>query len=178
MSKKAIMLVHKGKLEKAEDLLVDVFALLSQVKELPSPHKDLAHTGAVDSGFQEYTEAKIFLSLVADDQIPSKKQLQVPSSSYLLGLADVVGELRRRTLDILRTLDIEKAEKTLRTMESIYDELILLDEAFHSLPSLRRKCDVARRVIEATRGDVTVAFGRNSLETSIEDLNRTIKNST
>jgi translin len=170
------MLVHKRKLEKAEDLLLDAFTLLSQVKKLPSRHKDLTHTGAVDSAFQEYTEAKIFLSLVIDNQIPSKKQLQVPSSSYILGLADVVGELRRRTLDILRTQNIEKAEKTLRTMESIYDELILLDEAFHSLPPLRRKCDIARRVIEATRGDVTVAVGRNSLEASIEDLNKTIRN--
>ena len=178
LSKKAILHVHKGQLEEAENLLVDAFTLLSKVKELSGPHKDLAHAGAVDSAFQEYTEAKIFLSLITDERIPSKKQIQVPSSSYLLGLADVIGELRRRTLDILRARNIEKAEKTLRTMESIYDELILLDEAFHTLPPLRRKCDVARRVIEATRGDVTVAFGRNVLEASIESLNKTIRNDT
>jgi translin len=178
LSKKAILLVHKEQLESAKRLLEEAFTLLAEVEELSDPHKHLAHTGAVDSAFQEYTEAKIFLSLVEDDPIPSNNEIKVPSSSYLLGLADVVGELRRRTLDSLRGQNIEIAEKSLRTMESIYDELILLDEAFHSLPPLRRKCDTARRVIEATRGDVTVGIGRNSLETSIKTLDRTIRGGT
>ena len=177
LSKKAIHLVHQEKLEKAKELLAEAYNRLSEIKELSDPHKHLAHTGAVDSAFQEYTEAKIFISLVENDRIPHKNEIEVPSSSYLLGLADVVGELRRRTLDALRGKNIEIAEKSLRIMESIYNELILLDEAFHSLPPLRRKCDVARRVIEATRGDVTVGIGRNSLETSIRDLNKTIRDS-
>ena len=177
LSKKAIHLVHKEKLEKAKELLTEAYNRLSEIKKLSDPHKHLAHTGAVDSAFQEYTEAKIFISLVENDRIPHKNEIEVPSSSYLLGLADVVGELRRRTLDALRGKNIEIAEKSLRIMESIYNELILLDEAFHSLPPLRRKCDVARRVIEATRGDVTVGIGRNSLETSIRDLNKTIRDS-
>jgi len=40
------------------------------------------------------------------------------------------------------------------------------------VPGLRRKCDVARRIIETTRGDVTVEVRRSSLERSIKGLEK------
>ena len=39
-----------------------------------------------------------------------------------------------------------------------------MDEAYMQVPGLRRKCDVARKIIETTRGDITQEVRRKSLE--------------
>jgi translin len=90
----------------------------------------------------------------------------------VLGLADVVGEYRRLTLDALREGDAEKGEECLKTMDEIYIELMAMDEAYMLVPGLRRKCDVARRVIESTRGDVTQEVRRKSLENYLKRFER------
>ena len=82
----------------------------------------------------------------------------------LQGLADVIGELRRLALDALREGDVEKGEKCLETMDEIYIEMLALDEAYMLVPGLRRKNDIARRIIETTRGDITQEVRRKSLE--------------
>jgi len=88
----------------------------------------------------------------------------VPSVDYVLGLADVVGEYRRLALDALREGDVKKGEKCLETMDEIYIELTAMDEAYMLVPGLRRKCDIARKIIETTRGDITQEIRRKSLE--------------
>jgi predicted translin family RNA/ssDNA-binding protein len=45
-----------------------------------------------------------------------------------------------------------------------------MDDAFLIVPGLRRKCDIGRRIIETTRGDVTIETRRSSLEESIKEL--------
>jgi translin len=92
----------------------------------------------------------------------------------LLGLADVVGELRRSVLDFLRKGDVKSAEKNLGTMELIYDELIVMDKALHAISRLRRKTDIARRIVESTRGDVTIEARRGVLERSLKKLERVL----
>ncbi|MEM2975421.1 MAG: hypothetical protein QW821_03270, partial [Candidatus Bathyarchaeia archaeon] len=52
----------------------------------------------------------------------------------------------------------------LKVMDEIYTELMAMDEAYMLVPGLRRKCDVARKIIETTRGDVTHEVRRQSLE--------------
>jgi len=63
--------------------------------------------GSVDSAFQEYAEASILLSLIRESRFVGFEELEVPMTSYVLGLADVIGELRRRALESLRKDDIE-----------------------------------------------------------------------
>jgi predicted translin family RNA/ssDNA-binding protein len=58
----------------------------------------------------------------------------------------------------------------LKTMDEIYIELTSLDEAYMLVPGLRRKCDVARRIIESTRGDITQEVRRKSLENYLKQL--------
>lgn len=175
LSKQAIFLVHKGQLKEAKKLLKETKSLFTKLDEIPVVHQKLVYAGIVDSAFQEYTEAHIFLRLVQNGKFVGPDKIGTPSTSYLLGLADVVGELRRRALDSLRKGDVKDAEKNLETMELIYDELIGMDEALHAVSELRRKSDVARRIIEATRGDVTIEARRSSLERSIKKLEKALK---
>ena len=175
LSKQAIFSVHKGQLEEAKKLLREAKKLFTTVNKIPLVHQKLAYAGIVDSAFQEYAEAHVFLKLAQDGEFVGPKKIGVPSTSYLLGLADVIGELRRRALDSLRKGDVDVAEKSLETMEFIYDELMIMDEALRVVSELRRKSDVARRIIEATRGDVTIEVRRSSLERSIKKLEKVLR---
>ena len=124
------------------------------------------------AALQEYSEANIFLGLIEESRFVTSKEINVPSVDYVLGLADVVGEYRRLALDALREGDAEKGEKCLKTMDEIYIELMALDEAYMLVPGLRRKCDVARRIIESTRGDVTQEVRRKALENYLKRFER------
>ena len=103
------------------------------------------------------------------------EEIKVPTVDYVLGLADVIGEYRRLTLDALREGDAEKGEACLQTMDEIYIELMAMDEAYMLVPGLRRKCDVARRIIETTRGDVTQEVRRKSLENYLKQFEKAQK---
>jgi translin len=96
--------------------------------------------------------------------------LGVSLESYILGVGDVIGELRREVLECLRLGMVERAEEDLKLMERIYLDLLSLEEASLLLKGLRRKLDVARGVIEATRGEVTSELARARLSASIQRL--------
>jgi translin len=99
----------------------------------------------------------------------------VPFVDYVLGLADVIGEYRRMALDALREGNVEKSEKCLEMMDEIYIELMAMDEAYMLVPGLRRKCDTARKIIEATRGDVTQEIRRSMLEKYLKRFEKLAK---
>lgn len=164
LSKQAILLIHQKKLEEAKKLVQDAKEILSQLNKLSVKYPDIIYGGLFDSALQEYSEANIFLSLVENETFVSPEEVNLPSVDYVLGLADVIGEYRRLALDALREGDVAKGEKCLQTMDHIYVELMSMDEAYMLVPGLRRKCDVARKIIETTRGDITQEMRRKSLE--------------
>jgi len=172
LSKQAILYIHQGRLAEAEKLLEESSTLFADLSRLSEEHPDLFFSGSVDAAFQEYAEAQVMLGLVEKDQFVSPESLHIPSIDYVLGLSDVIGELRRRALDMLRKGNVKMAEKCLDIMEEIYGELMGMDDAYMLVPGLRRKSDVARHVIESTRGDVTLESRRDSLEHSIKKLEK------
>jgi translin len=175
LSKQAIHFTHQGRCDDARKLLVEAGELFTKLEAVAKDNPGLAYTGAVDAAFQEFAEAQILIGLIEEKQFISPGQIRTPSVSYILGLADVIGELRRRILDLIRREEAVLAEDCLRVMEQIYVELVSLDEAHLYIPGLRRKCDVARRIIESTRGDVTIEKRRGSLERSIKGLEKAIQ---
>jgi len=174
LSKQAIFQIHRADLEKAEETLKEAKKILDGVKDLTKDYPDLLYSGSVDSAFQEYAEANILLGLVKDSRFVNFEELDIPMASYVLGLADVIGELRRRALESLRTGEMSEAEDCLRLMETIYEEIINLEEIQFLISGLRRKCDTGRRIIEATRADVTMESGRISLERQISELKKAL----
>lgn len=175
LSKQAIFLTHRDRIEEAENLLKEADANLDRLAEISKLHLDLFYTGLVDSAFEEYAEAQIFLRLIKDGKFIGPSDINVPDEAYALGLADVIGELRRRALDLIRKGDVEGAERCLDIMEIIYTEFIGCDELLILIPGLRRKCDTGRRVIEATRGDVTTEARRMVLNNLMRELQRALE---
>lgn len=178
LSKQAILFTHQDRFKDAKKLLKEATELFAKLHSITKAYPDMIYSGIVDAAFQEYAEAQTLLTVVQENRFISPEEIEVPSIAYVLGLADVVGELRRRALDSLRREDVKTAEDCLQLMEEIYVELMSMDEAYMLVPGLRRKSDVARHLIETTRGDVTIEARRSSLEKSMENLEKIVKGKT
>jgi translin len=170
LSKQSILLMHQKKYEKARKTIENAKELISNLQSSAKEHLDIIYSGMFSAALQEYAEAKIFQGLIQEGRFVTPNEINVPAVDYVLGLADVIGEYRRLVLDILREGDVEKGEECLKTMDKIYIELMAMDEAYMLVPGLRRKCDVARRIIETTRGDITQEVRRKALENYLKQF--------
>ncbi len=175
LSKQSILLSHQNRMEEADKQLETAKTLITQLKEVSKEYPAIIYGGMFSAALQEYSEACIFITLIEKAQFITPKEIDVPPVDYVLGLADVVGEFRRLALDALREGNVEKGEQCLRTMDEIYVELEALDEAYMLVSGLRRKNDVARRIIEATRGDLTQEVRRKALEDHLKRLEKQLE---
>jgi translin len=172
LSKQAILLMHQKKHEEARKQIDKAKEIISKLQGLAKEHADIVYGGMFSAALQEYSEANILLRLIQESRFVTPDEVNVPAVDYVLGLADVIGEYRRLALDALREGDAEKGEECLKTMDDIYIELMAMDEAYMLVPGLRRKCDIARRIIEATRGDITQEVRRKVLENHLKQLEK------
>jgi len=164
LSKQAILLIHQKRYVEAEKLIAEAKEKISTLQTLSDDCPEVIYGGMFSAALQEYSEARIFLILVKESRFVTPAEISVPSIDYVLGLADVVGEYRRLALDNLREGEVKKGEECLEIMDQVFIQLLGLDEAYMLVPGLRHKSDIARRIIETTRGDVTFEIRRKSLE--------------
>lgn len=164
LSKQAILLVHQKKYADAEKLIESAKERILSLQDLAKKYPEIVYGGMFSAALQEHSEARIFLTLVKESRFITPVEVDVPSVDYVLGLADVIGEYRRLALDNLREGEAKKGEECLEIMDQIFIQLLALDEAYMLVPGLRHKSDIARRIIESTRGDVTIEIRRKSLE--------------
>ncbi|NWF87690.1 hypothetical protein HXY32_07795 [Candidatus Bathyarchaeota archaeon] len=178
LSKQAILMIHQKKLKEAEKLVAKAAKIIAKLNNASEEHPNIIYSGLFNAALQEYSEANILLKLVKESRFITPKEINVPTVDYVLGLADVIGEYRRMALDALREGDVEKSENCLKTMDGIYIELMAMDEAYMLISGLRRKCDTARKIIEATRGDVTQEIRRNTLEKYLKNFEKLARKGT
>ena len=158
---KAVWLAQLTEYSQSEALLARAKEMLSEVTE-----QDLRFQFLQEAG-QEYAEAVITLHLLTGREPPSHTELGIPAEWYLAGLGDVVGELRRRVLVLLREENIEEAERLLELMVEINRELSSLMYPA-GVAGVKRKQDIARMLVERTMSEVTVAAKEKALRDSIE----------
>ncbi len=118
---------------------------------------------------QEFVEAIAFFSIIDKKEIPSPLDLKINPFNYVLGLADVIGELRRYALDNIRNSRVEDLNSILEKMDDIYTHLFTLDYPAGVTQDLRHKVDVARNLIEKTRGDISLAIQMDDLKKCFEN---------
>lgn len=163
--------VHRN--ENVDELFKDAKLEASRLRSLIQEHPDLLHSGFVQGAFQELCEAAILIAVIRDEDLPFPRDLGVTDTSYLLGMADAIGELRRFTLECLRKGDVESATSFLEKMERFYEVLLRFNYP-NALVSIRRKQDIARSLTEKTRGELTVAVRGRTLEKKIDELQKKI----
>ena len=168
--------IHRGEISQASKTLSEAKQALDEVEKLLSAHVELPQFGQVLVAFQEYAEGKLLLQMKKNGKLASLIEIGTSSTAYLLGMLDFIGEMRRMILDSLRNGRTDEAQLLLSKMEKVYEDLFSLDRT-SILPNFRRKLDAARRILEATRGDVASDMRRVSLEKAVRSLERRLGSS-
>jgi translin len=168
LSKQAILLIHQKRFVDAAEMVASAKEKIVDLQTQAKQYPEIIFGGMLSAALQEYSEANIFLVLVNEDRFVTPTEINVPSVDYVLGLADVIGEYRRLALDNLREGEVKKGERCLEIMDQVFIQLLALDEAYMLVPGLRHKSDIARRIIESTRGDITLEVRRKSLEDQLK----------
>jgi translin len=167
-SANAIRAVHRGELATARSLIADSRAALDEGMDGVTAYPDVRFAGYLLDAEKEYAEANLTHALVFGEDLPAPDVLGVGDAPYLNGMAETIGEGRRHILDLLRIGDVEKAERILATLEDMYGLLVTMDYPDAITMNLRRSTDVARSLIEKTRGDLSIAFVQRDLHDALE----------
>ncbi len=166
----AIRAAHRSEHDTMSEHLEEARRLAEALCADLQPYPDLFHAGYTQDALKEFAEASIVCALLNERPLPTPEELGVPHATYLNGLAETVGELRRRILDILRGGYSEDVERLLRHMDEIYAILVTMDYPDAVTNGLRRQTDIARSILERTRGDITVSLRGEHLERAIVRL--------
>ncbi|MBS3176112.1 hypothetical protein J4457_02655 [Candidatus Woesearchaeota archaeon] len=134
LSKEIIYALHRHDIASAKKAVVEI---TKNVKNLP----DHASTNMSSVARQEYVEALGFFHFVADKRIPTRKELGVDATDYLLGLCDLTGEVMRRGVNSVINKNYKEAMHCRDLVEEIYDQFMKFD-----LPNseLRKKSDAIK----------------------------------
>jgi len=153
----SIIAAHKGDLRLAKQKIKKAEASLKKnQKKAKNNFKKYLITPE-----QEFVEAHSFLAVIENKEIPSLKSLKVSEESYILGLLDCIGELKRFVLDNIRNDQLKKAEMIFNVMENLYQVLYPFAMYDKIVKETRRKLDVNRVLVEETRAVITEEIRRN-----------------
>lgn len=161
--RKAIQCVHQGLNDKADENIKKASDKLAELYDTTKPFPEIFHAGFVENAAQELVEASCFYNIMLGKDLPDPDELQTTYSSYLMGLCDLVGELRRTVLDSIRSGKQRNADEYLTMMEEIYDVIIRFDYPSGLVP-IKKKQDMVRGLIEKTRGELAVASCERRIE--------------
>jgi len=156
---KSIVAMHHSQLDDAKSKMDQAKSMLEEFRKYAG--EDLYRYIAVAE--QELVEAYALKSVMDDKPMPSMRELDVTGESYLTGLLDCVGEIKRLVYDRMRSGNEEDAEKLFATMEEIYNAIYPFAVYDNIVSGLRKKLDVARKLIEDIRATVTEESRRKAL---------------
>jgi translin len=171
----AIRAIHRDEYSLAEEHLHEARLLVNAIHENLADYPDLYYAGYTQDALKEFAEANLTYALVRNGQLPSPEELGLVNATYLQGLAEAAGEMRRRCLDMLLKGQPQEAERALGAMDDIYHVLVTMDYPDAITGGLRRLTDILRSLTERTRGDLTLSLRQEALEESLRRLENQLR---
>ena len=161
---------HRKEWNEAQNRRKVLIEAVSDLKVKLAQAPDLWFAGFVQDALKEVAEACIVYALLRDEPVPSPEDLGIDDAPYLNGLLEAMGELRRATLDAIRSKDLSTAEKFLAIMDEVYFEAMTFDQADAVTQGARRRTDALRAILERTRSDITLAYQYRKLSNLLPAL--------
>jgi len=164
----AIISIHKSDIMDGKEKAAKAKKLLDDIRK----RSNVQLYRYIMTSEQELVETFAFLAIVQKSEIPSAESLGVKGESYILGLLDCIGELKRLVYDSIRAGKVKDANKFFEIMENLY--LFLYPFAIYDkvINETRRKLDVNRILIEDARAAVTEEIRRSALIDSINKFKK------
>ncbi|MBN2154000.1 MAG: hypothetical protein JW839_21260 [Candidatus Lokiarchaeota archaeon] len=169
----AIKKLHRHE-EGVDRLIDDARSALKEMLAIAMQHPKLRVDSYFDGIFQEFVEANLLGSIFTGGNLPGPAELDppVPAVQYLTGLCDTIGELRRAVLDCTREERLGDAVRYFGIMEKLHDHVNALDYPNAVIPDVRHKSDGNRKLINATRSELTMAMHIHKLNDNLSKLGK------
>jgi len=167
-SANAIRAIHRGERDVAARLIDESRECLREAQEALEDQPEIFYAGFVQDAEKEYAEARLTDALVFDEAMPGPEELGIGIAPFLNGMAESIGEGRRAILDRLRRGEVKEGERILAAMDEIFGVLVTMDYPDAVTGNLRRSTDVARSLVEKTRGDLTTSIVQENLRESLD----------
>ncbi len=168
----SIRAIHRGEFELAGNILLEAKQRFADIEDILVRFRELYYSGYLLDAQKEFAEAHITYALVMGEPLPDPDDIGVEHSSYMNGMGEAIGEMRRFILDKIRHDDFDDGETVLDTMEELYCALTSLDYPDAITRGLRRTTDIARSIIEKTRGDLTQNLSQKRLTSKLALLEK------
>jgi translin len=165
---KSIIALHNNEKDDARNKISQAKVMLDKFKEYAKT--DLHKYIAVAE--QEFVEAYVLKSIVEESLLPSKTELNVFGSSYLTGLLDCIGEVKRMVYDRMRVGKADDAIKLFTIMQDLYSIVYPFAVYDNLIPGLRRKLDVSKMLIEDIRAVITEETRRALMIKAVDNLQK------
>lgn len=170
---KAIVSMHAHKKNESIENIEKAKKLLLQFKEMA--REDLQKYLYVAE--QEFVEAYCLFSIIENSVIPSMKSLEVSDISYVMGLLDCIGEIKRMIIDKIRLEGTSDINTLFELMDKIYGIIYPLAVYDNLMPGLRKKLDVSRILIENVRAILTEENRRTIMIEKMHEFEKKIMTS-
>ena len=167
-SANAIRAIHRGERDVAARLIDESRGCLREAQQALEAEPEIYYAGFVQDAEKEYAEARLTDALVSEEAVPGPEDLGVGLAAFLNGMAESIGEGRRAILDRLRRGEVKEGERLLAAMDEMFGVLVTMDYPDAVTGNLRRSTDVARSLVEKTRGDLTTSIVQENLRESLD----------
>jgi translin len=170
---KAIVAMHTHKKNESIENIERAKKLLQQFKKIGKD--DLQKYLYIAE--QEFVEAYCLFSIIENSVIPGMKSLEVSDVSYVMGLLDCIGEIKRMIIDKIRIEGTTNVNTLFELMDKIYGIIYPLAVYDNLMPGLRKKLDVSRLLIESVRAIITEEKRRTIMIEKIQEFEKKIMTS-
>jgi translin len=152
--------------------LVKVF---EEYREFAKAHPELYYSNFYHSIESEFVEAVEFCYVIKEGRLLPYKSLGVSPVSFILGLLDVIGELKRYSLGLVERGRYEESLKVFEIAENVFNQLEELAFADSVVPGLKRKLDIYRKVLDSWRELLIDVVSREKLRKVVEEAKQCIQ---
>jgi translin len=168
LCRKAVAVCMRGDVNSDEhvEALKRVF---EEFREFAKTYPELYYSNFYYSIESEFVEAVEFCYVIKEGRLLPYKSLGVSPASFILGLLDVIGELKRYSLGLVERGRYEDSLKVFEIAENVFNHVEELAFADSVVPGLRRKLDIYRKVLDNWRELLIDMVSREKLRKVIEE---------
>jgi translin len=135
LSKQVIYAVHRDELTEAAKLIKKIETEKANLNNIAKHSNKMPYEGSYKVAIQEYVEAILYYNFIKTGKLID---LKVLPDHYILGLADLPGELVRKAVFLAGKGEVAKVKKIKDAVDDIYGEMLKFDFRDNEI---RRKVD-------------------------------------
>lgn len=163
---KSIVALHRNEVIEAGKKIDEARLLLNEFR--PYAKTDLQKYMA--DAEQEFVEASMLKSICDNSPLPLREELNVSGPSYITGILDSIGEIKRLVYDRMRTSQTADVARLFDLMQDLYNAVYPLAVYDNIIPGLRRKLDISKMITEDVRAAVTEDSRRELMINALKEL--------